>query len=188
MSALKDITDIRFGRLVAVGVARRSGGKVLWKCVCDCGNSIDVQSAHLRSGHTQTCGCTRVERMRSDNPASSRILSESTPHRILLSRYRRGAQERGLEFDLSEEDVRALVSSCCSYCLRPPSQVMKLKRWNFVHTGIDRVDNDIGYVRGNCVACCRFCNRAKNDMSMESFKGMVISLFNNINSWPDRKP
>lgn len=28
-----------------------------WICKCDCGNETIVQSSHLRSGHTQSCGC-----------------------------------------------------------------------------------------------------------------------------------
>ena len=30
-----------------------------WVCKCDCGNETIVQSNHLRSGHTQSCGCLK---------------------------------------------------------------------------------------------------------------------------------
>ncbi|ABI46114.1 bacteriophage protein homolog [Synechococcus sp. CC9311] len=32
-----------------------------WLCKCDCGGEIVVSGKHLRSGHTQSCGCRVVE-------------------------------------------------------------------------------------------------------------------------------
>lgn len=31
-----------------------------WICECQCGKKTSVRGAHLRSGHTQSCGCTRM--------------------------------------------------------------------------------------------------------------------------------
>jgi len=61
---LIDLTGQRFGRLVVTERAGRHvtpGGthKALWTCRCDCGISRDVQSNHLRSGHTVSCGCAQ---------------------------------------------------------------------------------------------------------------------------------
>ena len=53
-----DLTGQRFGRLVVLHEAERSKiGKIRWLCQCDCGNTVIVQTGHLRSGHTQSCGC-----------------------------------------------------------------------------------------------------------------------------------
>lgn len=30
-----------------------------WKCLCDCGNIIEVEGSHLKSGHTISCGCIK---------------------------------------------------------------------------------------------------------------------------------
>ncbi len=53
-----DRSGQRFGRLIAV---RRSGTnsykKVIWECVCDCGNTVHVVSGALASGNTSSCGC-----------------------------------------------------------------------------------------------------------------------------------
>ena len=58
-----DIKGQRFGRLIAIDGSRRTENKkrVLWECLCDCGNVIYVQSATLRKGITQSCGCFRKE-------------------------------------------------------------------------------------------------------------------------------
>ena len=53
----------RFGRLIALNPTelRSSGGTILWKCQCDCGNSVNVRADALISGKTQSCGCLRTE-------------------------------------------------------------------------------------------------------------------------------
>ena len=56
----KDISGQKFGRLTAL---ERVGKEypVKWKCKCDCGNEVIVDGSHLRSGHTQSCGCILQE-------------------------------------------------------------------------------------------------------------------------------
>lgn len=58
MPKLVDITNQRFSRLVALKEAGRTpAGRALWHCLCDCGKFTTVTSNHLRSSHTQSCGC-----------------------------------------------------------------------------------------------------------------------------------
>ena len=35
--------------------------------------------------------------------------------------------------------------------------------------GIDRVDNSVGYLPSNCISCCSWCNRAKNNGTLANF-------------------
>lgn len=56
----------KFGRLKVlerVDNRMQSNGqtKVMYKCVCDCGNEVIVESSHLKSGHTMSCGCYHIE-------------------------------------------------------------------------------------------------------------------------------
>lgn len=58
----KNLTGQRFGRLVAVeATEKRSSGSIVWKCLCDCGKECFVQSCHLKSGATKSCGCLVLE-------------------------------------------------------------------------------------------------------------------------------
>jgi hypothetical protein len=58
MPKVIDRTGQRFGKLVAVEQAGRSASKkVLWKCVCDCGNESIVDACSLVTGNTTSCGC-----------------------------------------------------------------------------------------------------------------------------------
>src|SRR3954467_9176896 len=57
-----NITGQRFARLEALSlVTRHTKHGYLWLCRCDCGNEVVAQIAHLRSGHTRSCGCLQRE-------------------------------------------------------------------------------------------------------------------------------
>lgn len=62
MPAPLDLTDLRFGRLVAIRFVGYNGHqKRLWNCHCDCGNITVVTTSDLRSGNTRSCGCLAAE-------------------------------------------------------------------------------------------------------------------------------
>lgn len=59
----KDLTGMRFGRLVAIEPTNeRSGGSIVWRCKCDCGGESMSSSNNLLSGRSQSCGCLQRER------------------------------------------------------------------------------------------------------------------------------
>lgn len=51
----KDLTGQTFGRLTAIEY--KGNGK--WLCQCQCGNTIEVFTENLTSGHTKSCGCLK---------------------------------------------------------------------------------------------------------------------------------
>ena len=57
-----DLTGKRFGRLTVVEFAFKKNKRKYWLCKCDCGNYKAIQSPHLTSGHTQSCGCLHKEK------------------------------------------------------------------------------------------------------------------------------
>lgn len=55
-----DLTGQRFGMLTAIAKVpkpRNSGLRLKWKCVCDCGESRDVDARDLSRGKRTSCGC-----------------------------------------------------------------------------------------------------------------------------------
>ena len=63
-----DLTGKRFGRLEVikkVGISK--DGQKIYLCRCDCGREKEIRSGNLRSGHTISCGCANVERIRKQN-------------------------------------------------------------------------------------------------------------------------
>ena len=52
-----DLTQQRFGRLLAKTPAKNLKGKRAWECLCDCGNMHTVKTNYLTSGAVKSCGC-----------------------------------------------------------------------------------------------------------------------------------
>ena len=64
MGKFKDLTGQKFGRLTVIEkTTERKNGKIVWKCLCDCGSGkeVYVTSGGLNSGNTQSCGCLQKE-------------------------------------------------------------------------------------------------------------------------------
>jgi hypothetical protein len=94
--------------------------------------------------------------------------------------YKRNATRRGIEFELSRESFVKLATLDCFYCGTPPKNVMKSQYANgdTLYNGIDRVNNNIGYIESNCVPCCSNCNYAKRKMNVGDFFSWACSVVN----------
>lgn len=57
----EDLSGKKFGKLTVLYVSNEKieSRKLHWYCRCECGNITIVSSTHLRSGHTQSCGCLK---------------------------------------------------------------------------------------------------------------------------------
>jgi hypothetical protein len=59
-----DRTGQRFGRLIVLQrVGRTAYQKIVWRCLCSCGQETIVSSGSLASGNTVSCGCYLKERI-----------------------------------------------------------------------------------------------------------------------------
>lgn len=58
---MRDLTGKRFGRLVAIEDVGSRRKRRVWKCMCDCGNEVLVESTSLIQGNTRSCGCLQAE-------------------------------------------------------------------------------------------------------------------------------
>ena len=58
----KNLIGKKYGKLLVVGEApgRDGAGCILYRCLCDCGNSAIVPSRCLTSGNTKSCGCGQM--------------------------------------------------------------------------------------------------------------------------------
>lgn len=80
-----DLTGQRFGRLLVIEEAGKDKqAKLLWKCLCDCGNVKIIRRCHLRSGLTKSCGCLR-RRIGKDNPRYNSNITDK--ERIVGRKY-----------------------------------------------------------------------------------------------------
>lgn len=167
-----DLIGKKFNRLlVTEKTTTRKNGEVCWKCVCDCGAETLVRTSTLTSGNTKSCGCLLVEFGRSKaKPVTEVALNAS------MRDHRKSAAVRNLQFDLTEHEVKTLIFNRCHYCGTEPNREIVGALGSVQINGIDRVDNDVGYVTGNAVPCCTECNYAKRNMTHEKFMSWVKRL------------
>jgi len=88
-----------------------------------------------------------------------------------FSRASKDATKRNLEFLLSFEQWSTEIAKPCHYCsnqLGSPSET---------GIGLDRLDNQKGYVTANVVSCCKVCNQLKSNLfSEQETKAMVSAV------------
>jgi len=91
--------------------------------------------------------------------------------------YMNKAAKKGRAFALNIEEFRAITKSNCYYCGSPPSGLMNHStNGAYVYNGIDRIDNEQGYLMHNVIPCCKVCNRAKREMPLSEFAKWVDNL------------
>lgn len=178
---IKDITGLKFSRLTAVRFSHcDKGSKAHWQFVCDCGKSHTANGSLVRLGKIKSCGCWNIE--------CNRKGPKQTGIGQLFNQYKQNAKNRRLKFELTREEFVAITSKDCLYCGAIPKQVAKggprgcretEEIGKYLYNGIDRVDNDIGYVLDNCVPCCGHCNIAKASMTQDEFFKLVGEIYNN---------
>lgn len=173
------IIGSKFGFWTVLNRGKNRNQEPFYLCKCECGNEKEVKWKYLKNGVSKSCGCkTKDLKIKSlSKPPGEAAFS------ILYSRYRLNAKERGLLFSISKEKFREITSSNCYYCGTSPKGITKQNTQNgiYLYNGIDRFDNELGYIENNCVACCKNCNYMKKSLSYEDFIEHInrIYLYNN---------
>lgn len=101
--------------------------------------------------------------------------------RQLYSRQRDNARARNKFWDLTIEEFSSFLFDNCFYCGVGPSNSYPDRAKGeppLRYSGLDRVDNSIGYVTGNIVSCCSQCNKGKHVMTAEEFLDWVSRVQN----------
>lgn len=165
------------------------------KCCPNCG-----RRQYFSSQHSLEVSMARNSRCRSCG-TRGRVFSEEHRRKIgeghrkngtsmfnhLYSNYKNtSVKRRKLRFDLDKETFRKITSSNCHYCGAPPSQSYRLKKCTefYLYNGIDRVENDQGYVPDNVVPCCAKCNQMKRDLKITDFLIHINSIYQYMNGNP----
>lgn len=96
---------------------------------------------------------------RQNNPDKSKA-SQGKYYRTDKGRFnaaQNAAQKRGKSFNISFERYRQIISEPCYFCNN------ELGDKSTTGSGLDRIDNAIGYESNNVKSCCWTCNKIKND-------------------------
>lgn len=136
-----NLTGQKYGRLTVIEKqpVRDKYKKVVWKCVCDCGAVVMVNTKNIRTGNTTSCGCYHRDLItkhgmrntsvyRTWSSMRTRCLNPNTP---AFSHY--GA--RGITIDKAWDDFSQFYEDMGDV---PKGMTL------------DRIDNNQGYSKDNC--------------------------------------
>jgi hypothetical protein len=172
----KDFSGQRFGRLTVIKFSRAykpNGSKenyFYWICRCDCGTEKELEARNFSTkGGAKSCGCLSKE-LHSSKAWKEKNFKIGSGFSRVLTQYKQNAKNRGISWDLTDEQVKNLTSSPCYYTGLLPATIKTVKSGEtYVYNGIDRVDNSKGYTIDNCVPCCTAINLMKLDMTEQRF-------------------
>lgn len=190
MPGFKDRTGDRHGRLMVLSHAGKDHrNKHLWLCLCDCGNKKVVVSDNLSSGKSNSCGCLKAEVLaRKGNQYGVYKDREKALLKVQYSHLKRRNKKKGFCDVISFELFSTLSKKACKYCgleyskeiedrLNESKKQKRLSDHVLQCNGIDRVDSSKGYTDKNSVACCKYCNTAKNTMTEDDFYKWVKRVY-----------
>jgi hypothetical protein len=175
-----DLTGQKFGKLTVIERKYLSNkwGRIIWLCKCDCGKEKIIYGYNLVREHTKSCGCLQKERTIENRRFSLGFASM----RQTIKAYKRSAKIRGYSFELTEEQFTKITQKDCHYCGAKPNNKTEQKGYfgNYIYNGIDRVDNNRGYTLENSVPCCKRCNTAKNNSTIQEYQDWIKKSYNKL--------
>lgn len=148
MAFLKNETGNRYVRLVILRRATRNKRtSAVWECRCDCGERLFVPGDQLRSGNTKSCGCLKIDSIRTRNTkhGQARRGAITREYRIWEAMWERCTNKNSIRFcDYGGRGI--------SVCERWRKFELFFKDMGSCPTGhsIDRRNNDENYEPGNC--------------------------------------
>jgi len=77
MPKIKPMIGIKYNRLTALKEVRMGNRGMIYLFQCDCGNQKELCSSAVRSGHSKSCGCLRVETTSQNNTTHGAVNSSS---------------------------------------------------------------------------------------------------------------
>src|ERR1035437_10132264 len=180
-----DLTGQKFGKLTVIQYdhTEKPRGTAFYLCLCECGNNVICQSGHLKSGHTQSCGCFQQEQAKIASTNNTWGRKYEDPKNISANHIWKCTYADGCSF----ETFMKLSQMPCHYCNISPSNTFNKyinhenqltnnkvsKEWAtlayFTYNGLDRIDSLKNHSEDNIVPCCFRCNRAKDDTTVKEF-------------------
>lgn len=140
-----DLTGQKFNRLLVISrAAAVSPAGAIWRCVCDCGTEVAVNSLKLRAGKTKSCGCLRDGNTAQLNKTHGMANKSPAYKSWKEMRFRCNSPKsdkwewyggRGISVCKEWDSFEVFLKDMGQ---RPPN------------TTIDRIDNDGNYEPSNC--------------------------------------
>jgi len=162
------VAGSKCGELTIVDIYRYGKkNDIHYRCICTCGTETKTRRSEW--GIVKSCGC-KTRAYNDENLAAFNAVYYS---------YQRSAKVRKLAFELSENEFAELTQQKCIYCNNLPATVRKTTNGKYVYNGIDRLDNNIGYLYDNCATACKRCNFLKGTLNSGDFIEAIAQILRN---------
>lgn len=173
MTARKDITGEKFGRLEVISLAFSDKHNTWhWNCKCDCGRLVTVSGCNLRIGATRSCGCFVSENAR---------IASKTHGECYTQLYHVWEKIKARCNNPNEKSYKNYGGRGIKIC-EEWLDYISFRDWAKengyeAQLTIDRIDNNLGYFPGNC----RWVTNAENQKNKRNtrfvtFRGKIKTL------------
>ena len=170
-----DLSGNKYNRLNVINYYGKSkGGETLWNCICDCGEKTVVQGGNLKSGHIKSCGCYQEE----NRDKHSLIHGHARKNRVTRT-YTIWMTMKERCRNPKHDSYKYYGGSGITVCHDWDSFDVFLKDMGEAPKGleIDRIDNNLGYFKGNCRWVTKKTNRRnRQDVKRFEYKGNSITI------------
>lgn len=139
--------------------------------ICECGKTVPLNRRNLLSGGLQSCGCAREEK---SWIGLNKALLKNKIYSDVESEQR--IRWRGNYSDMDFDLYKKLSQMNCFYCGEKPNQKFSVNEIVYYRNGIDRVNNNYGHLKFNCVPCCEICNKIKRNKSLLEFYSWIFKF------------
>lgn len=144
MGRLQDLTGKKFGRLVAVEIVSKKPTR--WLCKCDCGNYKTVTTMNLNSGHTASCGCLSVDRVKEACITHGR--TNSKEHKAWFCVKQRCYYEGHSAYEYYGGRGIVMSDRLCNNFEAFYEEIGEYPKDGKKYS-VERIDNSLGYIEGN---------------------------------------
>jgi hypothetical protein len=165
-----NLADRRFGSWRVLHRATTSKARFYkWTCECVCGKIKDVWQSHLKRGYSASCGCVP-----SNNARVAKFKGVGKLHRGVVTRIARGAEIRGIAFDVTVEELWALWEQQEEKCVLSGltinlPQSLSSSKVAASTASLDRIDSSLPYQTGNVRWVHKKLNIMRNRLSDTEF-------------------
>jgi hypothetical protein len=163
--------------LVLVGVKYEEERRIIATLICHCGSQFETRFRNIKNGHTRSCGnCLKKWE---HAPYYGKIDKNPSDEKIKKAiRIIRAKTQRDME--ISDKDIKEIIFENCHWLGIGPSKLFFTRKGGetpFYINGIDRIDNDKGYVKNNCVPCSTKANFLKGTFSEKEFLELIKQVY-----------